>query len=144
MTDSPNVPVPGVTVTLSGNTSPGQGGGWDVNTPQQLADRLAELAGWKYEPRFEGHKPWYHDGCPWHEHPFPVGSIDALEAFRREQLAGWAWHRILLPDPWDDPDNPQSPVEVTLLSRMVRKKGLGEDEWTARAAALVAAKEQSK
>jgi len=43
MSSSPNVPVPGVTVTLSGNTSPGQGGVCvDCSSYRRYADQARE------------------------------------------------------------------------------------------------------
>ena len=68
------------------------------------------------------------------DHPFPVNSLDALEAFRREQLPGWEWWNV----GWQ-----QERVEAGMMQRETARllKKYGPDEWTARAAALIAAKE---
>lgn len=116
-------------------------------TAQELADRLAELAGWKYgsmtDPAIKGLARGWSKGTNlllYGQHPYPVGSLDALEAFRREQLLGWEWDCVR----WYGPDN---------CHAKVREKGCppnrhpatwpgdGPDEWTARASALIAAKE---
>ena len=106
---------------------------------QQLADRLAELAGWyPNESRWTREVPQGWDHTPPHVHPFPVGSLDALERWRGENLPGWEFWAIYGPIP------ESSEWSVTIGSDP-SKSGIvvgGPTEWDARAAALVAAKEQ--
>lgn len=121
-------------------------------TSQQLADRLAELAGWKKRPVdlcLMGATPWYRPasnprdpGDSQYTHPFPVGSLDALERWRGENLPGeWRWGKI---DFWGTVDAMLcygNPMAMGSKYRVLH--GRGPDEWTARAAALIAAKESS-
>lgn len=103
-----------------------------MKTAQELADRLAELAGWALTD--DGY--WAQNGDTMYgtDHPFAVGSLDALEAFRREQLAGWEWleHGI-----WKD----------GCYSRVGNRKtgefkdGQAANIWDSYASALIAAKE---
>lgn len=115
-----------------------------MKTAQELADRLAELAGWKYgsmtDPAIKGLARGWSKGTNlllYGQHPYPVGSLDALEAFRREQLPEWVY--------WDASSNGRTalyPFIFELSASISRSvKAHGPDEWTARAAALIAAKE---
>lgn len=88
-------------------------------TSQQLADELALIA--------------FSAGITMRSHQI-LGSLDALEAFRRERLPGWEWWNV----GWQ-----QDRVEAGMVHRETARliKKYGPDEWTARAAALIAAKE---
>lgn len=105
---------------------------------QALADRLAELAGWRWD---KNEKIWKHDrlGNAFY-HGIDVGSLDALERWRGENLLGeWRWGKI---DFWGTVDAMLcygNPMAMGSKYRVLR--GRGPDEWTARAAALIAAKE---
>ena len=105
-------------------------------TSQQLADRLAEIAGWTKD-----HDGWWtHPGKPYETTNtiVKVGSLDALERWRGENLPGWEFWAIYGPIP------ESSEWSVTIGSDP-SKSGIvvgGPTEWDARAAALVAAKEQ--
>jgi len=112
---------------------------------QTIADELASLAGWKYgsmtDPAIEGLARGWSKGARlllYGQHPFPVGSLDALEAFRREKLPGWEWDHI---------HNVGGPVGWRVqMSRgeIVYRWYTGPDEWTARASALIAAAKENK
>lgn len=109
-------------------------------TPQELADELARLAGWTKDAEgqwdFEPPRGTLYIG-PF-DHPFPVGSLDALEAFRREKLPDFRWSSV----EWD-----KFGVHARGFLRLVRLISTTDhpDEWTARASALVAAaREESK
>jgi hypothetical protein len=114
---------------------------------QQLADRLAEIAGWKYEEcRYDVDRwglMWVRDESAQYNQPFPVGSLDALERWRGENLPGeWRWGEI---DFWGTVDAMLCCGSPTAMGSKYRVlHGRGPTEWDARAAALVAAKENSK
>jgi hypothetical protein len=107
-------------------------------TSQQLADRLAELAGWF--PTSEGwaRKDGPHSECPLGFHPYEVGSLDALERWRGEWLNGWEWACVFGPTGME-----QLWTSMLSADNKFDAEGAGPDEWTARAAALIAAKESS-
>lgn len=102
---------------------------------QALADRLAELAGW----RKDAMGVWDRERRQLN-HPFPVGSLDALERWRGELLKGWEWYFIHADAGLDNDWN----VCVYRNGGPPYIQRHGPDEWTARAAALIAAKESSK
>lgn len=106
---------------------------------QALADRLAELAGWKKDSM----GVWERDGHRQIDHPYPPNSLDALERWRGENLLGeWRWGKI---DFWGTVDAMLcygNPMAMGSKYRVLR--GRGPDEWTARAAALIAAKESKQ
>jgi len=108
-----------------------------MKTAQELADRLAELAGWKYDSAGFGVRQGDRD----HQgHPFPIGSLDALEAFRREQLEGWVWYRI---DTMGDGGKWRCFMARRQPAKIINSPTELPDEWAARAAALIAAKEST-
>jgi hypothetical protein len=107
---------------------------------QQLADRLAEIAGWyPNESRWTREVPQGWDHTPPHVHPFPVGSLDALERWRGEWLKGWDWACVFGPTGMEQ-------LWTSMLSsdNKFDAEGAGPTEWDARAAALIAAKENKK
>lgn len=87
-------------------------------TSQQLADELALIA--------------FSAGITMRSHQI-LGSLDALEAFRRERLPGWEWDSI----------DRESPTEWTaglgIMGHGPVIRESGPDEWSARASALIAA-----
>lgn len=108
-------------------------------TPQELADELARLAGWECgcvknlwgRPDSDGRVVVGHGQG---DHPYPVGCLDALEAFRRER--GWVLGALFRFD-----DACKCYIEK---NKMPLSEGQGADHWSAYASALVAAaKEES-
>lgn len=121
-------------------------------TSQQLADELARIAGWVKDttvPRLWT-RPFNGNPADLEErrsHPFKIGSIDALEAFRRERLPGWWFYDIGRLIGRND-------YEATMVHETTTHDswgfvgplagGQGPDEWSARASALIAASKENK
>jgi len=106
-------------------------------TSQQIADELARIAGWTRTA--DGW--WRHpNGLDETQNcPVKIGSLDALEAFRRERLPGWEWglHARDNGNKWKSwLTSVGDPADMFI--------GTGPDEWTARASALIAASKENK
>jgi hypothetical protein len=104
---------------------------------QTIADELARLAGWSTDGEVWSRYGKKSGGRHYQrKHPFPVGSLDALEAFRRERLPGWELWAIEMSTKWYR-------AVYRTTDRASHVDGAGPDEWTARASALVAAAKEN-
>ena len=105
---------------------------------QQLADRLAELAGWTKD-----HDGWWtHPGKPYETTNtiVKVGSLDALERWRGEWLPEYKALSVYGPVMEGPPDE----WTVYVWKKAGHQYGTGTTFWDAYAAALIAAKENKK
>lgn len=111
---------------------------------QTIADELAALAGW----RKDSMGVWDRERRQLN-HPYPVGSLDALEAFRRERLPG-----VMLSYLHDYSDtNPEADPRFRCEASIVRMTDgrpdgcwikSGRTMWSSYASALIAAAKENK